>query len=162
MSDPPINTIQSIDSLAFYDLPALNYIGLKNHRIDRIPKYTFAFKEASNQMLTIDLRGNDLTAQSFEFGSFGHIRRPTVLKLNHNRGLKYLEETIFSSFLDSNPKNVIDVSGCPIVCDCTALWLHLDRTSFRDRIKNIRCPDGKSLWSHSSKEFRNCNAFSVK
>ncbi|CAG2168902.1 unnamed protein product [Oppiella nova] len=132
--------IHSVGSYAFEVLPNIEVINLQNNLITRIDKYAFANQSPTTRRLTIRLARNRLHSQSFAIGSFAGSRRPVRLELGQpfigcNRELLYLNESVFSPFLDREG-NQLDM-GCAFAmqCECqTMKWLYDCPHHWRERV----------------------------
>ncbi len=87
----------------------LNYLSLKNSRIEWIRANAFSSDQFSNEKITILLRGNPLNGSSFELEAFGDIKRPAVIEFRWNRDtqneIKFLDKKIFLPFFEPNDNN---------------------------------------------------------
>lgn len=106
-----------------------------------IDKYAFANQIPSDKQLLIQLSRNKVNPKTFSCGSLSGSQRPIKLELGQafvgcNRDLNYLEESVFSAFLDKDG-NQLDM-GCSFVmeCDCKMKWLYDAPIFWRDRIKS--------------------------
>lgn len=131
-----------INSKAFYRATKLEEIDLKNNRITHISSYAFHFQRPSRHELRIYLSGNDLHTDSFEPNAFdGGNRRRVILYLGDyghcNLMLKTLKQNVFETFLLENRQNIIDMYGCPLICDQQMDWLLSD--DYRNQIRNLLC-----------------------
>ncbi|OTF78029.1 hypothetical protein BLA29_005528 [Euroglyphus maynei] len=136
-----------IESKAFYRATFVEEIDLKNNQIKQIGSYAFQFQRYSPHELRIYLSGNDLHTDSFELNAFnGCNGRNVILYLGDyghcNLMLKTLKQNIFESFLWENDKNIIDMYGCPLICDEQMDWILIDsnnRNNYRYQIRNLIC-----------------------
>jgi hypothetical protein len=106
-----------------------------------IGKYAFVNEVPSDKKLTIRLSKNKINPNTFIIGSLSGSQRPIKLQLGLefvgcNRDLKYLEESVFSAFLDKDG-NELDI-GCSFImqCDCKMKWLYDAPTFWRNRVKS--------------------------
>jgi hypothetical protein len=81
-----------------------------------------------------------LNGSGFETGSFNDIKRPTILDLSKNKAITYLAEKIFRPFLESNPKNTIELFNF-------------------DGVENIDCNDCENYWLRKYPEINDRNLF---
>lgn len=147
--------LTAIANYAFYELHNLRHIRVKADRLNRIGGHSFDFEIPSNHILNIDLRNNRLTVNSFEIEAFIATKRPINLMLMFNQ-LSYLDEKIFGPMLRSDPRNVIDLYGNPLICNCTMAWLLTDREELHSQVRNAKCNGLADIWSLEAKHFANC------
>lgn len=159
--------LQQIGSFAFYYLPSLKSIDLSINYIHKIHQNAFAFRWPSNDSIEINLAGNNLSDDSFEFNSFSGCQRPTQLIFSFgpslgNPRLKHFDERIFMSFLMENKENKIvfynklpdgstssmfysDLNSAhSMSCDCQSKWL-FNAHIFKWKIDNFIC-DSTEKW----------------
>jgi hypothetical protein len=151
-------SIKSVGKNAFSELRNIRYIDLSHHLITTIDAFAFAFTEASDNELTIDLQHNwdnskktGLNGETFGSSSFLVGNRRTSLLLGGNPGLKYLKEDPFHSFLENkaNGINKIDLQGTYLDYDWQNEWMLEYRAQLQlvDKVLNARTVDGEELWS---------------
>ena len=153
--DLKADSLTTIANYAFYELHNLRHIRLKADRLQLIAGHSFDFEMPSNHILNIDLRNNQLTVKSFEIEAFIGTKRPINLMLMFNR-LTYLDENIFGPMLRSDPRNVIDLYGNPLICNCTMAWLLRDRDELQSQVRNAKCNELADIWSLEDRHFSNC------
>ncbi|KAI1282164.1 Leucine-rich repeat and immunoglobulin-like domain-containing nogo receptor-interacting protein 2 [Halotydeus destructor] len=140
----PRNNIERVGDYAFYRLPNLTYLNLRDNEISHITNHTFAFEKPSDEVLILDLQGNIIASDNIEFGAFFRLNRPVNLNLYDNL-MTYLDEETFRPIL-SNPKSSITVTNNPIICDCRMKWLLEDAGNFMDRVHGLMCGGKFELW----------------
>lgn len=152
----PKNNIEAIGDYAFYRLPNLTYLNLKDNEISRISNYTFSFEKSNDDVLILDLSGNIITSESIDKGAFEMTQRPLNLNLYYNL-ITFLDEHTFKPIL-SNPKSQIIVTNNPIICDCRMKWLLDDAHNYMDRVHGLMCGGKNELWYFTPEELDNeCN-----
>lgn len=134
--------IKTIGNFAFYYLNNLKYLYLSHQRINYLPANAFDFERPSNQTLYIYIGNNKLNNTSFEKGIFLNSKRPIHLELYWNPDLTYLDEKVFSPFLQANKLNRISLQDNPLTCDCNSHWIIRDRHLFQDQLLNVMCKIG--------------------
>lgn len=148
--------LRKISSKAFYKANKLEEIDLKNNEISKISSFAFEFfQEAKGQELRIFLSGNYLHSESFDKNALsGGNGRKVILYLgdydNCNTALTTLRQDVFELFLLENQGNVIDMYGCPLVCDKQLEWLTLRMERFRYQVRNLICYNQTSLLNSDS------------
>jgi hypothetical protein len=151
--------IEKIGNYSFYDLKNLISLSIYNNPLKLISMNSFNFRNVSNQTLVIYLYGNALNGSSFAINSLSNIKRPTELHLFTEHNLKFLDETIFLPFFESNPKNKIILSALQIFdCDdCRSHWL-VKESKYLERFDvQILCKSGDHLRDlKNSSNFKNC------
>lgn len=136
--------LEAIGTKAFYKANRLEEINLANNHIRRIRPYAFEFNQKSLHELKIFLSGNQLHSDSFEMNALlGSNGRNITLYLgdygNCNPHLITLKREIFEPFFEENPGNVVDMYGCPLVCDHRMEWLTYNLQRYRSHIRNLEC-----------------------
>lgn len=149
------DSLTQIPNYAFYELHNLKYISLKSDQISRIAAHSFDFEMPSNNIITIDLRGNQLTVSSFELEAFLGTKRPIHLWLQSNN-LTHLDEKIFEPLLNSDQRNVIDLEDNPLICNCNMYWLLRDRDVYQSQLINGFCNSLANIWSLDETYFQYC------
>lgn len=140
----PKNNIEEVGDYAFYRLPNLTYLNLRDNEISRISNFTFSFEKTSEEILVIDLQGNIITSDAISPSSFLQFNRPVNLNLHYNL-ITYLDEETFKPIL-MNPKSSIIISNNPIICDCRMKWLLEDAADYMDRVHGLMCGGKNELW----------------
>lgn len=140
----PKNNIEEIGDYAFYRLPNLTYLNLRDNEISRISNFTFSFEKASEEILVIDLQGNIITSDAISPSSFLQLNRPVNLNLHFNL-ITYLDEETFRPIL-MNQKSSIIISNNPIICDCRMKWLLEEAADYMDRVHGLMCGGKNELW----------------
>jgi len=104
---------------------------------------SFNFKDVSNKALYLDLnKMNTLNGSSFAINCLSNIKRPTDINLMNSPNLKFLDQTIFQPFLESNPKNNISLYSSYLDCDdCRSYWL-VKESKYLERFCRIHCMNG--------------------
>src|SRR5581483_3878124 len=98
----------------------------------------------------IEFYYNDfINSSSFEVGTFDHLT--SVIITFDGTKLNYLDEKIFSPFLDSHPNNRISLTYTDCN-DCKSFWL-FERKDLKERI-SASCKDDKGFWNDHN--FRGC------
>jgi hypothetical protein len=147
--------IQKVANYVFYDLNSMLELSLDQNMIDFIPSNAFHFRKESKINLNLYLSANHLNGSSFESNAFNNIKRPTILNLEDNPKISYLDQKIFSTFLNSDPNNQISVTHIKLDCnDCRSYWITKE-PGYLHRILNIECTNGKLFTDLSN--FANCN-----
>lgn len=148
--------IEEIGDYAFYRLPNLTILDLRDNLINKLTNNTFAFEKASEDILYIDLRGNLLQVAHIEKGAFTKLNRPVRLNLDYNL-IEYLDEDVFAPLL-YNPRSSIIVSKNPIKCDCRMQWLKKNDYNYIDRIHGLICDQATEIWYFTPADLENeCN-----
>ena len=136
--------LQTIGSRAFYKANRLTEIDLKNNHISLVKPFAFQFQQESTHEVKVFLSANSLHSNSFAVNSLlGGNGRNITLYLgdynNCNSQLTTLPQKVFEPFLLENVGNVIDMYGCPLLCDQRIEWLtfHLDR--YQKQVRNLVC-----------------------
>ena len=122
----------------------------KNNRIEVIKPWAFAFQKPATanrtqSQLAIYLSGNRLHSDSFAVNALlGGNGRAVTLYLGGydggcNRRLATLRREVFEPFLQENPANVVDMYGCPLLCDHRMEWLTLRLERYRRQVRNLEC-----------------------
>lgn len=140
----PKNNIEEVGDYAFYRLPNLTYLNLRDNEISRISNFTFSFEKTSEEILVIDLQGNIITSDAISPSSFLQLNRPVNLNLHFNL-MTYLDEETFKPIL-MNPKSSIIISNNPIICDCRMKWLLEEAADYMDRVHGLMCGGKNELW----------------
>lgn len=138
------NNIESVGDYAFYRLPNLTYLNLRDNEISRLTNFTFSFEKTNDELLVLDLQGNILTSDAIASGAFRQLQRPVTLNLYYNL-ITYLDESTFKPVL-SHPKSSIIISNNPIICDCRMKWLLDDAHDYMDRVHGLMCGGKHELW----------------
>ena len=102
-------TITSIQDYAFYHLESIESIGLTACSFKFISENAFHFKNASDQLLEINLWDCQLTEECFAPNSLTNFRRPVKFDWQFNDSA-YLKEEIFKPFLDADQRNEVVVT----------------------------------------------------
>lgn len=137
--------LKKIGTRAFYKANKVEEIDLKNNQIAKINRYAFQFNQpAIDQELRVFLSGNRLHSDSFDRLAFnGGNGRNVVLYLgdydNCNSELTTLSQQVFEPFLLENRANIIDMYGCPLICDHKMEWLTNNIEQYRIQIRNLIC-----------------------
>jgi len=136
--------LQVISSRAFFKANKLEEIDLKRNRISQNKPFAFQFQRASNHEVRVFLSGNSLSLSSFELNSLlgGNGRNMTLYLGDYNdcnTQLTTLREEVFKPFLDENQGNVIDMYGCPLLCDNRMEWLTFKLEQYRMQVRNLEC-----------------------
>lgn len=148
--------IEEIGDYAFYRLPNLTTLDLRDNLINRLTNNTFAFEKPSKELLHIDLRGNLIQVTHIEKGAFKNVNRPIKLNLDYNL-IEYLDEEVFFPLL-SNLKSSIIVSKNPIKCDCRMQWLIKNDYNYIDRIHGLICDQATEIWYFTQADLESeCN-----
>src|SRR5699024_8566850 len=58
---------------------------------------------------------------------------------NCNSKLTILRQDVFEPFFEDNPGNVVDMYGCPLLCDHRMEWLTFRLDRFRHQVRNLEC-----------------------
>ena len=140
----PKNNIEEVGDYAFYRLPNLTYLNLRDNEISRISNFTFSFEKPSEEILVLDLQGNIITSDAISPSSFLQLNRPVNLNLYYNL-ITYLDEETFKPILQ-NPKSSIIISNNPIICDCRMKWLLEEAADYMDRVHGLMCGGKNELW----------------
>lgn len=147
--------IYHIGDNAFYDLPGLAKLELYNNKINKIGILTLAFENQSNRTLEVDLRNNLIDSSSFEHLWYSKTKRPMKLNLSNNK-ISFISENIFSTFLNREHENSINVENNPIICDCKAKWLVEEIDFYKTKVFGMKCPDGRDIFKWNISEFSQC------
>lgn len=136
--------LETIHSRAFYKANKVTEIDLKYNRLRYIHSHAFQFQKRSDHEVKIFLSGNELHADSFGPAAFngGRGRKVTIYLgdyNNCNQGLTVLKQEVFESFLAENDQNVIDLYGCPIVCDHRMDWMFDNFAKYKKQVRNVVC-----------------------
>ena len=91
------NEIKEVGDYAFYRVPNVTCIILKENYIRNITNHTFAFEKSSDEVLTIDLSTNLIRSEAIARNAFTRLNRPVILNLHYNL-LTYLGG-FFSKFV---------------------------------------------------------------
>ncbi|UXI17266.1 ectonucleoside triphosphate diphosphohydrolase 5 [Sarcoptes scabiei] len=149
--------LKQINTRAFFRATELEEIDLKNNQIEKISSFAFQFQNHSKHRLKIFLSGNRLRSDSFQSNAFlGGNGRSITLFLgdydNCNIHLKTLRREIFEPFLMENTGNIIDMYGCPLICDDQMEWLtnDFDSNRFRYQLRNLVCYN-QTNWIHTDR-----------
>jgi hypothetical protein len=141
--------VQKIGNYPFFSLNHLNELSVDANNLDFIPKDAFHFEKESNEDLVLMMVANNLNDSSFEIGSFDNLRKPTLLYLD-NTLMTYLDEKIFSPFLELNHQNFIKFNYGLNCDDCRNYWLKKDYHLFGNRTNISKCTNGKSFFSNDN------------
>jgi hypothetical protein len=152
------NEIEKIGNYSFYDLKNLTFLSFYQNPLKLISMNSFNFKNFSNQTLSLYLdRINTLSGSSFTINSLSNIKRPTIIYLDRDPNLKFIDETIFLPFFESDPKNKIALfyaNTMTIDCDdCRSHWL-VKESKYLERFDKIECLNGNDI--RNSNNFKNC------
>ncbi len=152
------NKIEKIGNYSFYELKNLTVLFFENNPLKLISLDSFNFKDPSNQTLNLYLSlVNTLNDSIFTINSLSNIKRPTIIYLSRDPNLKFIDQTIFQPFFESNPKNKIGSNsgtGIAIDCDdCRSYWL-LKESNYLKRFDQISCLNKNDI--KNSKNFKNC------
>lgn len=90
------NEIHEVGDYAFYRVPNVTCIILKENYIRNITNHTFAFEKSSDEVLTIDLSTNLIRSEAIAKNAFTRLNRPVILNLHYNL-LTYLGKYIRDS-----------------------------------------------------------------
>jgi hypothetical protein len=129
--------------------------------LTHIGKNTFNFENNSNKSLKIDLHANHLNSDSFENGAFNRINRSTILEIDYDQNITYLEHDVFAPFLSSRDDNKINVYFGEYNFDCyncNNSWLIKDKLKFKsieERIE-LHCVNNTNFWSLKETDFHKC------
>ncbi len=98
------NKIENIGNYSFYELKNLKFLSFTANPLKLISMNSFHFKNFSNQIFELHLNLiYTLDDSSFAINSLSNIKRPTLILLGQVPNLKYINETIFLPFFESNP-----------------------------------------------------------
>uniref|UniRef100_T1KKK5 LRRCT domain-containing protein n=2 Tax=Tetranychus urticae TaxID=32264 RepID=T1KKK5_TETUR len=148
--------IEELGDYAFYRLPNLTSLSIRDNLISRLTNHTFAFEKSSDELMILDLRGNLLQMENIEKDAFTRLRRPIHLNLEYNL-IEYLDEDVFTPIL-TNLRSTISVNKNPIKCDCRMQWLKRDDHNYMDRVEGLVCPEATELWYFTVEDLLNeCN-----
>lgn len=139
--------LTTIGTRAFHRAHFLEEIDLKNNRISVIKAYAFAFQRPANRTLALSvyLSGNRLHSDSFALGALlgGNGRNVTLYLGGYdggcNRALATLRREVFEPFLEESPGNIVDMYGCPLLCDHRMEWLTFRLERYRAQVRNLEC-----------------------
>ena len=152
---------------AFASLGQLNKISFTSASLDTVEEYAFASTNKSTARLTIDFTnsmGHNIKA--FKPNCLAGINRPVTLLLGtphdetHQKILNYLDEKVFSDFVEKRNDpvedyRIVDLFNSPINCsDCRNYWLIRDNLFFH--VNNLHCLDG--LPFQSEDHFKMCHS----
>lgn len=152
----PKNNIEHVGDYAFYRLPNLTYLNLKDNEISKVSNFTFSFEKPSEEILIIDLSGNILTSDAIAKGAFESTQRPLNLNLYYNL-ITYLDEYTFKPVLNFAKSQII-VTNNPVICDCRMKWLLDDAHNYMDRVHGLMCGGKNELWYFTPEDLDNeCN-----
>ncbi len=138
--------LKKIGKHAFSHMNNLNYLSLKNNKIEWIRANAFSFDQFSIEKITILLRGNPLNGSSFELGAFDDMKRPAVIEFrwdkDYENQIKFLDKKIFLPFLESNYNNSVNLGDIKLDCDdCQNYWLR--NSKIVKRFDYLNCMNGK-------------------
>ncbi len=144
-------SIKEIGNFPFYYLSNLQHISIDSTSIDFIPSNAFHLQKRSNETITIWLTYLKLNGSSISLHSFDNLKRPVILIFDGSHEMSYLNESIFASFLELNPKNTIDLrDGFQLNCsDCRSYWLTKE-SKYIDRINIKKCSNGNDIRNNSN------------
>ena len=132
-------------------------IGLAHNQISRIESNAFHFTQPSDSRLSINLKDNYLSGDSFGDNAFNFVNRSTILNLEFNPRLKYLNETVFRPFLANNQlrRTAINLDGTPLDYYQENLWLFNSKSTLNltSRISKAKMLDGIDLWDADINNF---------
>jgi hypothetical protein len=150
------NKIEKIGNYSFYDLKNLKELDLSLNPLKLISMNSFHFRNVSNQTFNLHLDSiNTLNGSSFAINSLSDIKRPTAIYLCSDPNLKFIDETIFLPFFESNHKNTIfSYYSLGIDCDdCRSHWL-VKESKYLQRFDQIICLNGNDI--RNINNFKNC------
>jgi hypothetical protein len=148
--------MNKISNYAFYELPNLKYLTINANKILKIFANSFDFEMPSNNLINIDLQNNKLNGSSFELEAFLGTKRAINLMLMFNE-MTYLDEQIFEPLFNSDSRNIINLEGNPLLCDCRMFWLIREKDIIQNQLKNAICNNFANIWSLDEKYFAKCN-----
>ena len=132
-------------------------ITLTRNQITRINSNAFHLTQPSDVPLDIILSHNDLSGDSFGDNAFNVGNRTTMLSLQQNPKLKYLNETVFRPFLANKEvgRNEIRLNGTLLDYYQENLWLLQNKLSLNlvDKISKAKMVDGLDLWDADITKF---------
>lgn len=149
-------SMNKISNYAFYELPNLKYLTINANKILKIFANSFDFEMPSNNLINIDLQNNKLNGSSFELEAFLGTKRAINLMLMFNE-MTYLDEQIFEPLFNSDSRNIINLEGNPLLCDCRMFWLIREKDIIQNQLKNAICNNFANIWSLDEKYFAKCN-----
>jgi len=147
--------LEKIGSFAFYNLNSLTLLGLGYNLIDLIPTNAFHFRKESKDVLDIYLDNNpNINGSSFQINAFENIGRTVNLKLYFINSviqkITFLDENVFTSFLEANQNNRIYMTNNLIDCsDCRSYWLKQNHY-LASKIYNLMCSNKNSFLDNSN------------
>jgi hypothetical protein len=147
--------LKKIGNYAFYDLNSLEKLYFYVNQIDFIPSNAFNLRKPSQTHLEISIAHQQLNGSSFELNAFSNIQRPTRIWFHENPKLNFIDENVFSSFLNSNSENRINFSYDKLDCnDCRSYWLR-NKINYLNKIEVLECSNQKKFLDTSN--FANCD-----
>ena len=152
-----------IGSDAFFHLRKLALVQIQDVSSCQFQSNAFRMTQQKSlryRKFVIDLSESQLGPSNFAIGSLSNIGIPASLKFPKLGGSpteQILNVDTFKPFLSEDGKTTIDMNGQYLNCTtCDNVWLVSDPNgSFRDRIKNARCPNGLDLGDRS--HFKHCD-----
>jgi len=97
-----------------------------------------------------------LNDTSIEIGAFTNAKRPLIIDLSSNK-FTYLDEKIIAPILHVDDRNIININGNALACDCRMSWLKVDKNlELSRRIQGIQCSNGNNFYTLSEKYFDSC------
>jgi len=154
-----VGNIQKLGNDAFYNLNSLESLQIYGNSIKSISPNAFNFKEESNKQFYLYVDYFLLSVFNSDIVTFANLKRPTTIAVVCQKSPclnTYLDEKVFTRFLDSNEKNHVSSYGADyeqLDCnDCRSSWII--SKNYSQRFADFRCNDGKFLTS--SKTLRNC------
>ena len=139
-----------IGSYAFYYLSNLKTIDLSLNSIVKVHRNAFSLRWPSQEVLEINLAGNNLTDNSIDPSAFLEAQRPVHVILGQgaigNPHLHYLDESVYRLFLKENTKNRVKLYSSKntkgmnrIMCDCKSRWMFDEVGRIRSGLEDIMC-----------------------
>ncbi|CAG2115844.1 unnamed protein product [Medioppia subpectinata] len=130
--------LHTVPNYAFYELHALRWVTVRADRLSRVEAHAFDFEWPANHVLHVDLQHNRMPESSVESDCFMDTKRPVRLLLGHN-GWQSVARAVFEPLLNTDPRNVIDLAGNPLRCDCRIAWLIREPELYRKQLVNGHC-----------------------
>ena len=142
--------LRMVGSYAFYYLSNLKTIDLSLNSIVKINRNAFSLRWPSNDVLEVNLAGNNLTETSIDPSAFLETQRPVHVILGQgaigNPHLHHLDEGVFRLFLKENTKNKVKLYSSKntkgqnrLSCDCKSKWMFDDTGRIRSGLEDIMC-----------------------
>ncbi|RWS05081.1 Leucine rich repeat containing protein 10-like protein [Dinothrombium tinctorium] len=127
------NDITLIEEHSFSKLNNLKRLRLGHNNLRMVTKNMFTFEPPANDLINeklyIDLNHNHINSFALDPDAFLFAYRPVWLNLSSNL-LSSLQQSVFGKFLFNDPRNVVDVSENPLVCDDSSRWILENRLYF--------------------------------